>query len=160
MKPQCFCLDLTEEEFAGLNYKELDFSGKTFYVSKTPMVSHFPMNPELKIEKTLQKIAQKGYQTTAPLFIIFEDGLLFGRILVEIVEPSVKSENVLTINNLKLMASSFAGPKFLVPKALKQFDRYLMAQKNLTTEFYFWYHSCKLCEKEKGGRTVILGKIK
>ncbi len=159
MRLHCFCPDLSPEEFATLDLQELDLSGKTFYTSKIPMVSHFPMNPEIKIEKTLREIESKGYRTVSPLFVIFEDGLLMGRIMIEIVDPSVKDENVKKFNSLKLMGKTFTGPKYLVPKALKQFDRYLMSQKLLTTEFYFWYHSCKKCEKEKGDRTVILGRV-
>ncbi len=160
MKPRCYCPDLTAEEFAGLDLREFDLSGKTFYTSKTPMVSHFPMNPELKIEKTLREIEGKGFQTVSPLFIIYEDAMLFGKVLVEIVKPSVKDENVVTMGGMKLVGRTFTGPKYLVPKALKQFDAYLMSRKMMTTEFFFWYHSCKLCEKEKGSRTVILGKVK
>jgi len=159
MRLHCFCPDLSLEDFAALDLQELDLSGKTFYTSKLPMLSHFPMNPEIKIEKTLREIESKGYRTVSPLFVIFEDGLLMGRIMIEIVDPSVKDEYVKKFNSLKLVGKTFTGPKYLVPKALKQFDGYLMSQKLLTTEFYFWYHSCKKCEKEKGDRTVILGRV-
>ena len=124
------------------------------------MVSHFPLNPELKIEKTMREIERKGYQTVAPLFAIFEDGLLSGKVMIEIVKPTVKDSDVMTMTELKLVGKSFTGPKHLVPKALKQFDGYLMGQRILTTDYYFWYHSCKNCEKEKGPRTVIFGKVK
>jgi len=63
---------------------------------KTPMVSHFPINPEIRIEKTLKEIEEKGYQTVSPLFVLFEDGLLVGSIMVEIVKPSVKDSNIKT----------------------------------------------------------------
>lgn len=160
MNIRCCCRDLTAEEFADLDLKEIDLTDRTFYVSKTPMVSHFPVNPEIKIQKTLAQIEKKGFKTVSPLFVIFEDGLFVGNIMVEIVKPSVKDENVRTIGDLKLMARTYTGPKYLVPKALKQFDAYLMSKKFLTTDFYFWYHSCKECEKTRGSRTVILGKIK
>ncbi|PKM81599.1 MAG: hypothetical protein CVU89_08890 [Firmicutes bacterium HGW-Firmicutes-14] len=160
MDIRCHCPDLTTEEFAELDLKEFDLSGRTFYTSKTPMVSHFPMNPEIKIEKTLKEIKNKGFQAVSPFFIIFEDGLLAGRIMVEIEPPSAKDNNIRTPGNLKLLGKAFTGPKFLVPKALKQFDGYLMSKKVLTTEFFFWYHSCKNCEKEKGSRTVILGRVR
>ncbi|MHB9094329.1 MAG: hydrolase [Eubacteriales bacterium] len=160
MNLRCFCPELTAEEFTGLDLMEFDLSGKTFYFSRTPMVSHFPMNPEIKIEKTLKEIKAKGFQTAAPLFAIFEDGLLSGKIMIEIVKPSVKDSDIRTLSDLKLIGRNFTGPKHLVPKALKQFDSYLMSQKVMTTEFFFWYHSCKVCEKEKGNRTIILGKTK
>jgi len=156
----CYCPELTGEDFSALDLRETDLSGKTFYVSKIPVISHFPMNPELKTEKVLQEIEKKGFRTVSPLFVIFEDGLFMGRIMVEIVKPSVKDSNVETINDLKLIGKTFTGPKYLVPKALKQFDSYLMSKRHLTTKFYFWYHSCPKCEKEKGIRTVIFGKIK
>jgi hypothetical protein len=160
VKIQCYCPDLSKEEFDLKDLSVIDLSGKTFYTSRIPMVSHFPMNPEIKIQKTLAEIEKKGFETVAPLFTIFEDGLLFGRVLIEIIKPSDKEENVVTFTKTKIMCKCFSGAKHLVPKALKEFDGYLMAQKQLTTEFYFWYHSCKLCVKEKGNRTVILGKIK
>ncbi len=160
MKVRCFCPELSWEEFAALDLKEMDLSGRTFYTAKLPMVSHFPMNPEIKIEKTLKEIQLKGYETVSPLLALFEDGLFMGRVMIEIVCPSTKAENVETSNNLKLVGRIFSGPKYLVPKALKEFDRHLMSQQLMTTEFYFWYHSCKKCEKEKGDRTVILGRIK
>ncbi len=159
MKPRCFCPELSVEEFAGLDLKEFDFTGKTFYVTKIPIVSHFPMSPEIKIEQTMKEIEKKGYQTAAPLFIIFEDGLLVGKIMIEIIKPSGKDENIQTVADLKLIGRTFKGPRFLVPKALKEFDRYLMSKMISTSEFYFWYHSCRICEKERGTRTLILGKI-
>jgi len=124
------------------------------------MIAHFPINPELKIEKTVKEIEGKGYTIVRPPFIIFEDGMLLGSLMIEIVKPSGKDSNVRTMRDLKLAGQCFNGPKHLVPKALKQFDRYLMSKKHLTTDFFFWYHSCKKCEKEKGCRTVILGKIR
>ncbi len=160
MKVRCLCPELSAEEFAQLDLKEFDLSGKTFYELKTPMVSHFPLNPEIKIEKTLLEIEKKGYRPVAPLFIIFEDGLLVGRIMIEIIKPAGKDENVRTTARLKLIGNTFTGPKFLVPKALKQFDCYLVGRDMVTSEFYFWYHSCRICQKEKGDRTVILGRIK
>ena len=160
MKIPCFCPDLSEEEFSALDISQFDLSGKTFYCSNIPMVSHFPMNPELKIEKTLAEIEKKGFRTVSPLFVIFKDGLLVGKLMIEIVKPSVKDDSVLTLDKLKLIGKTFTGPKYLVPKALKEFDRYLMSQMVMTTDFYFWYHSCKQCEKKKGNRTVIMGKIK
>lgn len=160
MKHRCFCPEMTEEEFAALDLKETDLSGRSFYVSRIAMISHFPMNRELKIEKTLDEIAKKGYQVIAPLFIIFADGLLTGKIMVEIVKPSVKDPSVVTLKDVKLAGKNFTGAKHLAPKALKEFDRYLMSQKILTTEFYFRYLSCKMCEKEKGNRTIILGRVK
>lgn len=160
MKLQCFCPDITSEEFAELDLKEFDLSGKSFYVSRIPMISHFPLNPEIKIEKMLREIEQKGYETVKPLFVIFADGLLMGSVMIEIVRPQANDSSVKTLKDLKLLGKNFIGPKYLVPKALKEFDRHLMTRKVLSTEFYFWYHSCRKCEKEKGSRTVILGKIK
>ena len=159
MEIRCFCPELTEQEFDELDLKEIDLSGRTFYYSKIPMVSHFPVNPEIKIEKTLKEVEEKGYQTVSPRFIIFEDGLLIGNVMVEIVKPSARDNNVKTIDKLRLAGKTFKGPKFLVPKELKKFDGYLMSQKILTTDFFFWYHSCKKCEKQKGPRTIILGKM-
>jgi hypothetical protein len=151
---------MTEEEFAALDLKEINLSGRSFYVSRLAMISHFPMNRELKIEKTLREISQKGYQTVAPLFIIFADGLFSGKIMVEIVKPSIKDPSVITLKDLKLVGKNFTGAKHLVPKALKEFDRYLMSKKILTTEFYFRYLSCKICEEGKGNRTIIMGRVK
>lgn len=159
MKVPCYCPDLSEQEFSELDLQEFDLSGKTFYCSKTPMVSHFPMNPELKIEKTLAEIEKKGFRAVSPLFAVFQDGLLVGNIMIEIVKPSVTDSSVRTLGEIKLTGRTFTGPKYLVPKALKEFDRYLMQQNIMTTDFYFWYHSCKQCEKTKGNRTVIMGKI-
>lgn len=159
MDCKCFCPDLSQEEFQELDFREFDLSGKTFYVSKTAMLSHFPVNPELKIEKTLKEIEDNGFQLVSPLFVIFEDGMLSGHILVEIVKPSSRDSRVRTMKSLKLMAKCFTGPKYLVPKALKQFDNELMSKNINTSNFYFWYHSCKKCERKKGSRTVILGKI-
>lgn len=160
MKHQCFCPEMTEEEFAALDLKEINLSGRSFYVSRITMISHFPMNRELKIEKTLHEIIQKGYRVVAPLFVIFADGLLSGKIMIEIVTPSIKDHSVITLKDLKLVGKNFTGAKHLVPKALKQFDRYLMSQKIITTEFYFRYLSCTTCEAEKGNRTIILGRVK
>lgn len=143
-----------------LDLQETDLSGKSFYVAGIAMISHFPMNRELKIEKVLKQITAKGYRTVAPLHIIFADGTFTGKVMVEILKPSAKDPNVVTIKDLKLVGRSFNGPKHLVPKALKEFDRYLMSRKIMTTEFYFRYLSCKICEAEKGNRTIILGRIK
>lgn len=159
MDCKCFCPDLSETEFEELDFKEFDLTGKTFYVSKAAMLSHFPVNPELKIEKTIKQIEENGFQLVSPLFVIFEDGMLSGKILVEIVKPSSRDSSVITMQSLKLVAKSYTGPKYLVPKALKQFDNDLVLKNINTSNFYFWYHSCKKCEKEKGSRTVILGKI-
>lgn len=159
IKIKCYCPDLPEEQFDDLDLKELDISGKSFYVSNIPMISHFPVNPERKIEKMLAEIDRKGYTVAAPPLVLFEDGMLMGRAMVEIVNLTVKDENVMQISNVKLLGKNFTGPKFLVPKALKQFDGYLMSKDILSTKFYFWYHSCKKCEKEKGSRTIIFGKI-
>lgn len=159
MDCKCFCPDLTNEEFQELDFKEFDLSGKTFYISKIAMLSHFPVNPELKIGKILKQIEENGFQLVSPLFVIFEDGMLSGKVLVEIVKPSAPDSSVMTMKSLKLMAKSYTGPKYLVPKALKQFDNELVSKNINTSNFYFWYHSCKKCEKEKGSRTVILGKI-
>ena len=160
MKHQCFCPEMTKEEFAALDLQQIDLSGRSFYVSRIAMISHFPMNREHKIEKTLDEIAKKGYQVMAPLFIIFADGFLSGKIMVEIVKPLVKDQSVVTLKDVKLAGKNFLGAKHLVPKALKEFDRYLMSQKIMTTEFYFRYLSCKICEQEKGNRTIILGRVK
>jgi len=159
VKLSCFCPDFTGDEFDNLDLKEIDLAGRSFYMLKTPMVSHFPINPEIRIEKTLKEIEEKGYQTVSPLFVLFEDGLLVGSIMVEIVKPSVKDSNIKTFDKLILMGKAYTGPRYLVPKALKQFDRYLMSKQIMTNDFYFWYHSCKVCEKQKGGRAVILAKI-
>lgn len=160
MKAHCYCPDLSAEEFEELDLKEYDLSGRAFYFSRTPMISHFPMNPELKIEKTLKELESKGYEAVRPLFAIFEDGLFSGKVLIEIVKPPTRGEGVQIFSNFKLVGKTFTGRKHLVPKALKEFDRYLMSQRILTTEFFFWYHSCKECEKEKGNRTIIMGRVK
>lgn len=160
MKLRCFCPELTEEEFSALDLKEVNLSGRSFYTGRIPMISHFPMNRELKIEKTLQEIERKGYQVVNPLFVIFADGLLAGKIMIEIVKPTVRDSSVITMKDLRLVGKNFKGAQHLVPKALKEFDRYLMSQKVLTTEFYFRYLSCKVCEAQKGNRTVILGRVK
>ncbi len=159
MKLRCFCPEFTEEEFDSMELKELDLSGKYFYMSKTPMVSHFPMNPEVKIEKTLKEIEEKGYRTVSPLFVLFKDGLFSGNIMIEIVSPNDKDSHVKAFDKLRLLGKTYKGPRYLVPKALKKFDGYLMSKQMMITEFFFWYHSCKVCEKQKGGRAVILGKI-
>jgi len=142
VKLRCFCPDFTGEEFNNLDLKEIDLSGRSFYILKTPMVSHFPINPEIKIEKTLKELEEKGYQTVSPLFVLFEDGLLVGNIMVEIVKPSVKDSNVKTFDKLRLMGKAYTGPGYLVPKALKKFDGYLMSKQIMTNDFFFWYHSC------------------
>lgn len=160
MKYRCFCPEMSDEEFAALDLQEMDLSGKSFYIARIAMISHFPMNRERKIEKVLDQIAAKGYRTVAPLHIIFADGLFSGKVMVEIVKPSQKDPNVITLKDLKLVGRSYTGPKHLVPKALKEFDRYLMSRKILTTEFYFRYLSCKMCEGEKGNRTIIMGRVK
>ncbi|WP_418792033.1 hydrolase [Phosphitispora sp. TUW77] len=159
MKLHCFCPDLTEEQFDNMDLTEIDLSGRSFYISKMPMVSHFPMNPEIKIQKTLKEIEEKGYRTVSPLFVLFEDGLLMGNIMIEIVKPPAKDSNIKTFNKLRLISKAYKGPKHLVPKALKQFDGYLILKQIITADFFFWYHSCKVCEKQKGGRTIILAKI-
>lgn len=159
MKYRCFCPDLSKDEFKALDLNELNLTGRTFYVAKTPMVSHFPVNPEHKIEKTIKEIEKKGYQTVSPLFVMFEDGLLMGSVLIEIVKPAVEDSSLRTFGPVQLVGRSYTGPKFLVPKALREFDRDLMNQNILTSDFYFWYHSCKECEKIKGSRTIILGKV-
>lgn len=157
---RCFCPDLSSEDLAKLNLKQFDFSGKTFYYTRTPMISHFPMNPELRIEKTIREIEEKGFKIVAPLFTMFEDGLLIGKIMIEILKPQVTDQSIVTFNRMTLVGKSFTGPKYLIPKALKEFNGYLMTQDIFTTEFYFWYHSCKECEKEKGNLTVIFGRVK
>jgi len=160
MKPRCFCPEMTEQEFTALDCKELDLSGRSFYVSRLAMVSHFPMNRELKIEKIIREIAQKGYQLVEPLFVIVADGMLSGKIMIEIIKPSAQDPSVTTLKDFKLVGKNFTGAKHLVPKALKEFDRYLMSQKIVATEFYFRYLSCKVCEEEKGNRMVIMGRVK
>ena len=159
MRINCYCPDLSNEGFAELDLQELDLSGRTFYTVKLPMISHFPMNPEIKMEKTIREIERKGYQTVAPLFVIVEDSLLAGRLMVEIVKPTGQDKHLHTFQSLKLLGKSFSGPRFLAPKALKEFEQYLVKREIVTSEFFFWYHSCKMCEKEKGQRTVILGRI-
>ncbi len=159
MKYKCFCPDLTHDQFQDLDLKEIDLSGRIFYIAKAPMVSHFPINPELKIEKTIREIERKGYRTVTPLFVMFEDGMLMGSIFIEIEKPDSRDSSVKTFGPVRMIAKSYTGPKYLVPKALKEFDGYLMSQNIITSDFYFWYHSCKECEKAKGNRTVILGKV-
>lgn len=159
MEYKCLCPDLSEDEFQGLDLKEFNLSGRTFYITKTPMISHFPVNPELKIRKTVKEIEKKGFQTVSPLFVMFEDGLLMGSIMIEIEKPVSGDSSVRTFEPVKLIGKIFTGPKFLVPKALREFDGFLMSKNVLTSEFYFWYHSCKACEKIKGSRTVILGRV-
>lgn len=159
MQFNCLCPDLTQEEFQRLDLKEFDLSGRTFYIAKTPMISHFPVNPEIKIHKTLNEIEKKGIRPVSPLFVMFEDGLLMGSILIEIEKPVCVDSSIRTFGPVTLIGRVFTGPKFLVPKALREFDHFLMSKNITTSEFYFWYHSCKVCEKTRGCRTVILGRI-
>lgn len=159
MKLQCYCPDFTEAEFKELEAAKLNLTGRTFFTAKTPMISHFPVNPEIKIEKTLKEMGKRGYQPIQPLFVIFEDGMFMGRVMIEMEGDGITGENVVTLPETELTLKSYTGPKFLVPKVMKEFDKDLLTQEKVSANYYFWYHSCRVCEKSKGNRTVILAKV-
>lgn len=159
MKIRCFCPSFTDEEFYELEAGKLKLSGKTFYTSKIPMVSHFPLNQEIKIDKMLKEIEKGGYQPIQPLFVVFEDGMFVGRVMIEIAGQGAIGDNLVTFDDLELSVKTYTGPKFLVPKVMKEFDKDLLLQEKVAANYYFWYHSCKACEKTKGNRTAILAKV-
>lgn len=143
-----------------LDLKELHLSGRSFYEARVPMLAHFPVAPEMRIEKILGEIDRKGLTPVRPLRVLFADGIFIGRLMIEIETPGKPDEKVVTYGDTRLIGKTFSGPRYLVPKALKEFDRYLLTRQQLTTDYYFWYLSCQGCEKEKGSRTVIYARIK
>lgn len=160
MKIPCHCPDLTEDEFQALDLQESHLSGRSFYEALVPMLSHFPVAPEMRIEKTIAEIERKGFTLVRPLRVFFADGMFIGRIMVEIETPGRRDDKVVTYGDTKLIGKTFTGPRYLVPKALKEFDRQLLRQGQLATDYCFWYLSCQECEKEKGTKTVIYAKVK
>ncbi|ADG83209.1 hydrolase [Thermincola potens] len=157
---KCFCPGMTEEEFMNWDMQENDWTGKTFYQVKVPMISHFPVAPELKIFRVMAEIEEKGFRTVAPPLIVFNDGMLMGSLMVEIVSPGGKYANVVTMGPTRMISKVYTGPRHLVPKALKEFDRLLMSRKIITNDYYFWFLTCKNCNKRsKENKTIIFAKV-
>ena len=160
MKMICRCPELTDEEFQALDLEELLLTGRSFYEARTPMLSHFPVAPEMRIEKILDEIGEKGYQLIHPLRILFADGMFFGKIMVEIESPGRPDNKVVTYGDTKLIGKVYEGPRYLVPKALKEFDLYLLKEQQTTIDYYFRYLSCQACQKAKKTKTVIYARIR
>lgn len=160
MKMLCNCPEITEEEFLALDLRELLLNGRSFYEARVPMLAHFPVAPEMRIEKILAEIERKGFTVVRPLRVLFADGMFIGRIMVEIETPGRPDDKVVTYGDIKLIGKTFNGPRYLVPKALKEFDRYLLTRQQMTTDYYFCYLSCQGCEEERGNRVVIYARIK
>lgn len=160
MKLMCNCPEFADEEFQSLDLQELPLAGRSFYEARTPMLSHFPVAPGMRIEKVHAEIARKGFSVVRPLRVLFADGMFIGKIMVEIENPGRRDDKVVTYGDAKLVGRTFAGPRYLVPKALKEFDLHLMRQGQISTEYYFWFLSCQECEKQKGTKTIIYAKVK
>jgi len=160
MKMQCHCPELTEEEFQALDLQEMHLAGRSFYESRVPMLSHFPVAPEMRMEKALAELERRGLTVVRPLRIMFADGMLIGRMMVEIENPGRPENKVVTYGDTRFIGKTFTGPRYLTPKALKEFDRELLRQGRITTDYCFWFLSCQGCEKEKGTKTVIYARIK
>lgn len=160
MKLPCNCPEITKEDFLALEMQELHLAGRCFYEARVPMLAHFPVAPEMRIEKVLAEIERKSLIVIRPLRVLFADGMFLGKIMVEIEKPGRPDDKVVTYGDTRLVGKTFDGPRYLVPKALKAFDRELLRQGLLTTDYYFWYLSCQGCEKEKGNKAVIYAKVK
>ncbi len=157
---KCYCPDIAEEEFYNYECKEFDWSGKSFYQVRVPMVAHFPMAPELKIPRVLTDLKEQGLTQAPSGLIIFHDGMLVGSLLIEVEPIEKRVPNVKTMVSTKVIAKSYKGPKHLVPKALKSFNQELAGKGIMAEDFYFWFLSCKLCnKKEPENKTIIFAKV-
>lgn len=156
----CFCPEMTEEEFLAWDMQEYDWSGKSFYRVTVPMISHFPVAPELKVPKVVKAIKEQGLTPTTPPLILFNDGMLVGSLLVEVLPSDRNRAKIHEMKGTKVISKTFRGPRHLVPKALKEFDRSLMRSGRVTNDFYFWFLTCKHCNpKDKENKTIIFAKI-
>lgn len=160
MKLPCNCPEMTEEDFQALDLQELHLNGRSFYEARVPMLTHFPVAPEMRIDKVLAEINRKGLTVCRPLRILFADGLFIGRVMVEVENSGKANDKVITYGDTRLVGKTFDGPRYLVPKALKEFDRELLRQGVISTDYYFWYLSCQGCGKANKSKTVIYAKIK
>lgn len=160
MKIKCHCPNLTDEEFHALELQELHLAGRSFYEVRVPMLSHFPLAPEMRIDKALTEIERQGLTVVRPLRVLFADGMLIGKMMVEIENTGQVGNKVVTYGDTRLIGKAYAGPRYLVPKALKDFDLHLLKEDRLATDYYFWFLSCQGCEQAKRSRTIIYAKIK
>lgn len=155
MRLECGC----PSEYPDWRNGDIDLAGQLVHSLKIPMFMHMPFAYEAYLLKQKEDIERLELNEKWPGFNLTRTGAFRGQMLCPLSEEKSPARNIEILKSpFHLRTHLLRGDVTDIRQQVRKMQSELLDDGLMPKELYMSYLTCPLCEKERGGKRLILSR--